>query len=87
MWINNIFRVPLDKFLAERARDSMMKTMYSHLFEYLIRAVNGNGQINPNINHSSQQYIGILDIAGFGVYSVTFFTLGGLLQCFDTMSF
>lgn len=52
-----------DKFSAVRTQDSMTKIIYSRLFKFLIDT------INENIEYPMcEQYIGILDIAGFGMF-------------------
>lgn len=43
----------------------MMKIMYTELFDFLIKTVNGG-----DISHGDPKYIGILDIAGFGLYNL-----------------
>ena len=54
-------RVPLKKAQASSAREALAKAIYSRLFDYVVSRVN---QCFPF--KSSDGYIGILDIAGFG---------------------
>ncbi len=56
-----IFRVPLKVGEANNARDALAKAVYSRLFDYIVNRVN---QALPF--SSSKNYIGVLDIAGFG---------------------
>lgn len=56
-----IFRCPLSKCAAEKSRNNLAKGLYDKLF----------GEIMQHVNHhlscsSSNNTIGILDIAGFG---------------------
>lgn len=48
---------------AEKAKESLAKGLYLKLFQNL--ALNINKAIEPQ---SSRNYIGVLDIAGFGEY-------------------
>lgn len=54
-------RVPLKPSEAGNARDALSKAVYSRLFDYIVESVN---LAIPFA--SSNNYIGILDIAGFG---------------------
>ena len=54
-------RVPLKTGEASSARDALSKAVYSKMFDYIVTRVN---QALPF--SSSKNYIGILDIAGFG---------------------
>ena len=49
---------------ASNARDALAKAVYSRLFDYIVDRVN---QAIPF--SSSCNYIGVLDIAGFGMIS------------------
>ena len=46
---------------AQSGRDALAKAIYSKLFDYIVRRVNEAIPFG-----SSQNYIGVLDIAGFG---------------------
>lgn len=52
---------------ACNARDALAKAIYARLFDYIVNRVN---QALPF--KSSRSYIGVLDIAGFGAFSVCF---------------
>ena len=54
-------RVPLKRGEAVSARDALSKAVYSKLFDYIVTRVN---QALPF--EASRNYIGVLDIAGFG---------------------
>ncbi|NWY38620.1 MYO6 protein, partial [Sylvia atricapilla] len=54
------FRVPLKVEQANNARDALAKTVYSHLFDHVVKRVN---QCFPF--ETSSFFIGVLDIAGF----------------------
>ena len=55
------YRVPLKVGEASNARDALAKAIYGRLFDYIVNRVN---QALPF--KSSKNYIGVLDIAGFG---------------------
>ena len=50
---------------ATAARDALAKALYSHLFDHIVAQVN---QCFPF--KTSSTFIGVLDIAGFGEYSI-----------------
>lgn len=54
-------RVPLKVEQANNARDALAKAVYSRLFDHVVTRVN---QCFPF--SSSHNFIGVLDIAGFG---------------------
>lgn len=54
--------VQLNDTLAARARDSVIKLIYCELLRFLVETI--NGPTNPS--NISEQYIAMLDIAGFG---------------------
>lgn len=54
-------RVPLKVEQANNARDALAKAIYSRLFDHVVTRVN---QCFPF--DSSANFIGVLDIAGFG---------------------
>lgn len=54
-------RVPLKVEQANNARDALAKTVYSRLFDHVVQRVN---QCFPF--QTSSNFIGVLDIAGFG---------------------
>lgn len=56
-------RVPLKVEQANNARDALAKAVYSRLFDHVVTRVN---QCFPF--DSSANFIGVLDIAGFGQY-------------------
>ena len=56
--------VNLKHYEAASARDALAKAIYSKLFDHVVSKVNECIPFG-----SSQYYIGILDIAGFGEYS------------------
>lgn len=55
------FRVPLKVEQANNARDALAKAVYSRLFDHVVKRVN---QCFPF--KDSSNFIGVLDIAGFG---------------------
>lgn len=54
-------RVPLKVEQANNARDALAKAVYSRLFDHVVKRVN---QCFPF--KTSSNFIGVLDIAGFG---------------------
>lgn len=58
------FRVNLKHYEAGSARDALAKAVYSKLFDFIVQRVN---ECIPFA--TSQFFIGILDIAGFGKQS------------------
>lgn len=54
-------RVPLKVEQANSARDALAKAVYSRLFDHVVKRVN---QCFPF--KTSSNFIGVLDIAGFG---------------------
>lgn len=56
-----IYRIPMSVNEAMRARDSLAKSIYKQLFSLLVRIMNAKPESD------TMQYIGILDIAGFGL--------------------
>lgn len=62
-------RVPLKVEQANNARDALAKAVYSHLFDHVVTRVN---QCFPFA--SSTNFIGVLDIAGFGQYGATLYS-------------
>lgn len=60
-----LFRSPLLKAAAEKLRDSLAKGLYEKLFREILQKINDH--LAPC---SSNNSIGILDIAGFGVYKI-----------------
>lgn len=54
--------MPLNRSDAIRSRDSMVKSIYKQLFQFLVNAMN---KANPE--SLAQNSIAILDIAGFGL--------------------
>ena len=59
------FRVPLKPGEAASARDALTKAIYARLFDYIVNRVNKALPFQ-----SSKNYIGVLDIAGFGMFSI-----------------
>lgn len=58
-------RIPLNAHFAERARDTLAKTLYVNLHEWIIERINKS--IKPaNLEDSNGYHIGILDMPGFG---------------------
>lgn len=55
------YRVPLKVEQANNARDALAKAVYSRLFDHVVKRVN---QCFPF--ETSSNFIGVLDIAGFG---------------------
>ena len=48
---------------ASSARDALAKAVYAKLFDYIVKRVNKALPFQ-----SSRNFIGVLDIAGFGMY-------------------
>lgn len=60
-----LYRSPLNVFDARQARDTVMKMIYAHLFNFIIISVNHSFRCKSSELSKS---INILDIAGFGIY-------------------
>lgn len=58
-----LFRIKFDAMSAARTRDSVIKHVYTQLFRIIIDTCN----IGSNLK--SSEYIAILDIAGFGMWT------------------
>jgi myosin-6 len=56
-------KVPLKVHEAQNARDALAKAVYSKLFDHIVNRVNQALPFSGSAN-----YIGVLDIAGFGGY-------------------
>ena len=56
------YRVPLKIGAANSARDAFAKSIYAKLFDYIVTRVNNSLPFGE-----SKAYIGVLDIAGFGL--------------------
>lgn len=61
------FRVPLKIYEANNARDALAKAIYSKLFDHIVCRINQSIPFQ-----ASSYYIGILDIAGFGLLMFLF---------------
>jgi len=57
-----ISRVPLKVYEANSARDALAKAVYSNMFDYIVQHINISIPFK-----ASSYYIGVLDIAGFGM--------------------
>ena len=55
--------MPLKVVEAQSARDALAKAIYAKLFDYIVFRVNQSLPFS-----SSKSYIGVLDIAGFGLF-------------------
>lgn len=53
--------MPLKVYEASSARDALAKAIYGKIFDYIVDRVNKSIPFKSSVN-----YIGILDIAGFG---------------------
>ena len=60
-------RVPLKTYEANNARDALAKAVYSRLFDYIVHRINTSIPFQ-----ASAYYIGVLDIAGFGKFTIYF---------------
>lgn len=56
--------MPLDKFAACKARDTLVKVLYVHLFQNIVNLINQTFKSEYQFDRSAS--ITILDIAGFG---------------------
>lgn len=57
--------MPLKVYEANNARDALAKANYSKLFDYIVHCINRSIPFQE-----SSYYIGVLDIAGFGKFSI-----------------
>ncbi|XP_046963537.1 myosin heavy chain 95F isoform X1 [Vanessa cardui] len=60
--------VPLKTYEACSARDALAKAVYSRLFDFIVRRINGSIP-----SSASAYYIGVLDIAGFEYFQMNSF--------------
>jgi myosin-6 len=51
---------------ANNARDALAKAVYSNLFDYVVQRINKSIPFK-----ASSYYIGVLDIAGFGMACIS----------------
>ena len=63
-----VIMVPLKVHEAASARDALAKSMYSRLFDYIVKRINESIPFEK-----SSYYIGVLDIAGFEYFTVNSF--------------
>eukprot|EP01083_Nonionella_stella_P253665 872617_1 len=66
-----VIEKPLCLSEAVKNRDSIAKTLYSRLFDWIVRNI--NNALQPPVDTNSNKFIGILDVFGF--------------ECFDKNSF
>lgn len=66
--MGTLYKIPLKPEQAAAGRDALAKSIYSKLFDHIVTCVN---QCFPF--KSSQNYIGVLDIAGFEFFEVNSF--------------
>jgi len=57
--------VPLKVYEANNARDALAKALYSRLFDHVVLHINQSIPFQ-----ASSYYIGVLDIAGFGIFLI-----------------
>eukprot|EP01124_Arcella_intermedia_P013791 TRINITY_DN2017_c0_g1_i2.p1 TRINITY_DN2017_c0_g1~~TRINITY_DN2017_c0_g1_i2.p1 ORF type:complete len:1311 (-),score=340.04 TRINITY_DN2017_c0_g1_i2:45-3977(-) len=66
------YNVPLSYPQAIENRDALAKSLYSHLFDYLVERINqpllGNNPPLENLDKDPRKFIGVLDIYGFEVF-------------------
>ena len=62
-----VYSVPQSVEQAEYARDALAKTIYSRLFDYIIKRINQS----MSCNLQSGVIIGVLDIYGFEIFQVS----------------
>lgn len=62
----SVYEVPMNKNQATAARDALAKSLYDHLFDWIV------GRVNVAMKATSQSdiIIGILDIYGFEIFQV-----------------
>ena len=60
----SVYQVPLNRVQANGVRDAFAKALYSQLFDWIVKRVNGSMRV-PDGRHLS---IGVLDIYGFEVF-------------------
>ena len=63
-----VIMVPLKVHEASSARDALAKSIYSRLFDYIVKRINQSIPFEK-----SSYYIGVLDIAGFEYFTVNSF--------------
>lgn len=66
-------RVPLKPDQAAAGRDALAKSIYSKLFDHIVACVNKCFPFNAS---DAPTFIGVLDIAGFGMYASGTFMMG-----------
>lgn len=57
----------MTKVAAERARDCLAKGIYARLFRQMMLQINSR---SLSLSSTSTYSIGVLDIAGFGIYTI-----------------
>lgn len=58
------FSTPLDKFEAQKARDTLMRVLYGNIFEFIVEKMNGMYSSDEENKEENLKII-IMDIAGF----------------------
>lgn len=62
----DIFSLRLDSSTARKTRDTLVKSIYEHLFQLIMSCINDTLMSNSKQNQEYNSKISILDIAGFG---------------------
>lgn len=67
--INELVLIPMNRMMAEAARDALSKHLYAKLFQHIVNV------INANLESGRKQscFIGVLDIYGFETFQVNSF--------------
>lgn len=61
-----LFSIQLNDEQAKHARDTLIKTVYTALFEWIVQQI--NRKLHSDDLESTNNFIGILDMPGFGKY-------------------
>ena len=62
----SVYEVPMNKAQATAARDALAKSLYDHLFEWIVGRVN----LAMKSREQADLIIGVLDIYGFEIFQV-----------------
>lgn len=61
-----LYRVPLKRRESVAARDALAKTLYNRTFDFIVMTINKSIPFDHEFINSN--YIGVLDVAGFGSF-------------------
>ena len=67
IYVDNIWTFS-PSFQSITARDSLAKSLYSRLFDWIVNIINSTLSLSSSSSSSHSSFIGVLDIYGFEVF-------------------